>query len=208
MPPSQGCCAHNHDCEAASCETSYSLFKNIDLPKVRCLNELAPDSCQRVFRPWAERNTPLENPLRSNDDDPELLLHIPFDGAVKLHAICIVGGQNGTAPASLKAYINRDDIDFTTVADLAPVQEWELQDNSSGFLEYPTQVARFNGVHSLDLYISANFGAEFTEVHFVALKGDFSERQRRAVTAVYEVQPVPGDHKVPGSDQGAHWSVG
>ena len=38
-------------------------------------------------------------------------------------------------------FINRDDLDFAAVAELAPVQRWDLQDNSSGQLEYPTQCA-------------------------------------------------------------------
>ena len=29
--------------------------------------------------------------LRSNEDDEELLIHVPFDGSVKLKAICLIG---------------------------------------------------------------------------------------------------------------------
>ena len=54
-------------------------------------------------------------------------------------AICIIGGSDGTAPSELRAFTNRDDLDFAAVADLSPVQCWDLQDNSSGQLEYPTQ---------------------------------------------------------------------
>ena len=32
------------------------------------------------------------------------------------------------------------------------------------------------------------------------------QRQRRAVEAVYEARPVPGDHKLP-AEQGGNWSV-
>jgi PITH domain len=60
---------------------------------------------------------------------------------VKLKAICIVGGQNGTAPSKLRVYINRDDLDFSAVSSMPAVQEWDLQDNSAGLLEYPTQVS-------------------------------------------------------------------
>ncbi len=38
----------------------------------------------------------------SEEDDPELLLHVPFDGSVKLTGITVVGGPEGTAPAKLK----------------------------------------------------------------------------------------------------------
>jgi hypothetical protein len=36
-------------------------------------------------------------------------------------------------------FINRDDLDFATIANMAPVQEWDLQEANDGSLEYPTQ---------------------------------------------------------------------
>lgn len=39
---------------------------------------------KRVFRPWGERMNMSISPLESNDDDPELLIHVPFDGNVKI----------------------------------------------------------------------------------------------------------------------------
>lgn len=96
--------------------------------------------------------------LRSNDDDPELLIHIPFDGQVVLKAICIIGlcerglvqhtvafitiiagGADGTSPSRLRAFTNRDDLDFGTAADTTPIQEWDLLENPRGEIEYPTQ---------------------------------------------------------------------
>ena len=56
-------------------------------------------------------------------------------------ALCIIGGANGAAPAELRAFTNRDDLDFAAVAELAPAQRWELQENGAGELEYPTQCA-------------------------------------------------------------------
>jgi hypothetical protein len=35
MPPSQACCNHDHDCDEADCAPGYSLYKHIDIPKVR-----------------------------------------------------------------------------------------------------------------------------------------------------------------------------
>ena len=40
---------------------------------------------------------------------------------------------------------------------------------------HPRSVSKFNGVHSLDLYFSGSFGADFSEIHFIGLKGEFSE---------------------------------
>ena len=37
------------------------------------------------------------------------------------------------------------------------------------------RLTKFNGVHSLDLHIPANFGASHTRIHFIGLKGEFTE---------------------------------
>lgn len=70
--------------------------------QVRCLNEAVAGSCRSVFKPWEHRLEPDGPRLCSQDDDPELLLHVPFDGAVKLKAISIIGGPNGTSPDKLR----------------------------------------------------------------------------------------------------------
>lgn len=45
--------------------------------QVRCLNEAVAGSCRGVFKEWSKRLEPTSPPLASNDDDPELLLHVP-----------------------------------------------------------------------------------------------------------------------------------
>jgi len=37
------------------------------------------------------------------------------------------------------------------------------------------RVAKFNGVHTLILHIPENFGADYTRITFIGIKGDFSE---------------------------------
>jgi hypothetical protein len=44
--------------------------------------------------------------------------------------------------------------------------------------------AKFNGVHSIDLYFPTNFGGDHTTILFVGLRGEFTERKRQAVEAV------------------------
>lgn len=38
-----------------------------------------------------------------------------------------------------------------------------------------SRVPKFSGVHSIDLYIPSNFGADSTRIHFIGLKGEFTE---------------------------------
>jgi hypothetical protein len=37
------------------------------------------------------------------------------------------------------------------------------------------RVAKFSGVHSIDLHFPGTFGLEQCEIHFVGLKGEYSE---------------------------------
>lgn len=60
------------------------------------------------------------------------------------------------------------------------------------------RVSKFNGVHSIDLYIPANFGADCTEVVFVGFKGEFSERRRQ----------VRGAFCVCEDGRGSGWGLG
>jgi hypothetical protein len=76
------CCSHDHDCEASSCGES-SLHGFINHVGVTCLNASNADAAARVLRPWHERRV-RDVALESLDEDePELLLHIPFTTDVK-----------------------------------------------------------------------------------------------------------------------------
>ncbi len=48
------------------------------------LNEAQAGSVRGIFRPWGERLDMSLPTLDSNDDDPELLIHVPFNGSVKI----------------------------------------------------------------------------------------------------------------------------
>lgn len=50
-----------------------------------------------------------------SDADEQLILHIPFKDNVKLKSISVVGEGGDMHPASMKAFKNRDDIDFDNV---------------------------------------------------------------------------------------------
>mmetsp|Transcript_21601 Transcript_21601/g.51582 ORF Transcript_21601/g.51582 Transcript_21601/m.51582 type:complete len:207 (-) Transcript_21601:219-839(-) len=200
-----GCCSHDHDCEDQECAPQWLLYKYVDTPQVSCLNEALPGSCRNVFKPWNQRAEPTEQPLQSNDDDPELLLNIPFTGDVKLSSICIVGGVDGKAPSRMRAFINKSNIDFSSVETMSPLQEWDLVENGLGHFEYPTRVSKFINVHNLSLHFPDCFDGDVTEIHFVGLKGEYREARREAVQAVYESRPMPEDHQVPGEMKGSRF---
>lgn len=52
--------------------------------QVWALNEAQAGSVHDIFRPWGDRLDMSLPTLDSNDDDPELLIHVPFSGTVKI----------------------------------------------------------------------------------------------------------------------------
>ena len=63
-------------------------------------------------------------------------------------AICVIGAPDGAAPLSLKAFTNREDLDFSSVSTTAATQAWDLQENLRGDIEYPTSCALVQRLHA------------------------------------------------------------
>ncbi|XP_038981233.1 PITH domain-containing protein 1 isoform X2 [Phoenix dactylifera] len=189
-------CMHDHSCEDHNCSADWSLYKHIDFSKVSALNESIAGSVKSVFKPWEHRVDTSEGLLESNDGDPELLVFIPFTSDVKIKSISVVGGAGGTSPSKMRAFINRDGIDFSDAQNMQPVQEWELAENLQGVLEYQTRYSRFQSVASLTLHFPENFGGDTTQIYYIGLRGEATQLKRDVVaTIVYEVMPNPSDHK-------------
>eukprot|EP00850_Spirogloea_muscicola_P005216 SM000023S07672 [mRNA] locus=s23:735661:737895:- [translate_table: standard] len=190
-------CSHDHDCGEHDCGAAWSLYRHVDVPKVRALNEAVEGSAGLVFKSWEER-LDFSTSLESNDDDPELLIFVPFTTDVKIKSICIVGGVDGTSPSRMRVFSNREDIDFSNVQDLPPLQEWELAENTRGEVEYVTKYAKFQGIANLSMHFQSNHGGSTTRIHYIGFRGEATQMSREVVaTAVYEAMPNPQDHKVP-----------
>ncbi|XP_072973846.1 uncharacterized protein [Typha angustifolia] len=189
-------CMHDHSCEDHNCSADWSLYKHIDLSKVSALNESIAGSVKSVFKAWEQRLDTSEGLLESNEDDPELLVFIPFTSDVKIKSISVVGGAGGASPSKMRAFINREGIDFSDAQNMQPVQEWELTENLQGLLEYQTRYSRFQSVGNLTLHFTDNFGADTTQIYYIGLRGEATQLRRDVVaTIVYEVMPNPSDHK-------------
>ncbi|XP_075729135.1 PITH domain-containing protein CG6153 isoform X1 [Rhipicephalus microplus] len=115
----------------------YSLYSKIDLDNVECLNEKEEGSGKLVFKPWEQRLD--REKYVDSDVDEELLFNIPFTGNVKLKSILIVGGVAGMHPSKVRMFKNRRQMTFRDVR-ATPEQEFELQPDASGNLEYPVRL--------------------------------------------------------------------
>ncbi|KAH7574328.1 hypothetical protein JRO89_XS03G0283100 [Xanthoceras sorbifolium] len=74
------------------------------------------------------------------------------------------------------------------------IQEWEGAENLQGVLEYQTRYSKFQSVASITLHFPENFGGDTTQIHYIGLKGEATQRDVVA-TIVYEITPNPSDHK-------------
>ena len=204
------CSGHSHDHDHGD-ELGMSLRPHMDLPNVECLNEEVQNSGRAILKLHEERLT-AEPSLRSPEDDPELLLKIPFTEAVTIQSISVrsSGTSDETAaPKTIQLFVNRDDLDFDTARELEPQGKLELLPShhfAQGSIDYPLRPAgRFQSVSSLTIYFQDNYGDDqdiATEITFVGLKGKGSNVKRQAVETVYESRGMLSDHKVPGEEFG------
>lgn len=221
MPPDGPCCAHDHNCDAEDCSPAWSLHNHVATARLRVLNAAAPADASKLLRPWGERAAPARPPLVSDDDDPpELLVHVPFEGLVKITAFSVVscgdsggegdGSETSTTattapPTRARLFVNRDDLDFDSLASAEPTQEFELVAGGASEgarVEYSCKPSKFSGVYSVDVHFPGTGSSSNTRVDFLGFKGTHTQGKREAVVAVYESRAMPQDHKVPGDALG------
>ncbi|KAJ1557314.1 hypothetical protein HK405_000281, partial [Cladochytrium tenue] len=96
----------------------------------------------------------------------------------------------------MKAYANREDVDFDTVEAIQPPDgQWELLDVANlprdTLPEYPTRIAKFTNLRNLTLYFPSNAGADNTRVLYIGLKGEWTEVKKDPIITLYEAAPNP-----------------
>ncbi|KAK7502244.1 hypothetical protein BaRGS_00006608 [Batillaria attramentaria] len=193
---------HSHDHPDADLGDMYSLFLKIDADRVECLNEVTEGSGKTVFRAWDLRKD--KDKFVESDADEELLFNIPFTGSVKLKGIIVIGGEDSTHPSKMRLFKNRPGMTFDDTG-LEPEQEFEMNPDPEGVLEYNTKVARFNNVNHLSIHFPANFGNDSTKVYYIGLKGDFTEVNRQEIVICnYEAAANPADHHLHAIDSVNH----
>lgn len=107
--------------------------------------------------------------------------------------------ETSNAPQSLKLYLNRDNLDFSTAADLPATQTLELA-QSNDVQEIPVKRALFNTVRSIDLFVEDNWSQgeeDETILSYIGFKGEWMKLSREPVNFLYEAAANPQDHKLP-----------
>ena len=98
----------------------------------------------------------------------------------------------------MKIFSNRDALDFSAAAELAPTQALELA-QSNEVQEIPVKRALFNTVRSLDLLFENNWSGgleDETNLSYIGFKGEWMKLSREPVNFLYEAAANPQDHKL------------
>ena len=82
---------------------------------------------------------PIGGEFSDNLPPISVLLYDRFTGNLKINSITVIGGEDGGSPVVMKAFKNRDDLDFSMAEQLKPVQEWTLVEDFEGRLPYETR---------------------------------------------------------------------
>jgi len=184
---------HSHDLTPA---LQSLLYQQIDFEGINTLNEAQPKTGNAIVKKtWAERLD--DTPELQSDADEQILMHVPFTGQVKLHAILIRTSNSASAPQTLKLFRNRNDLDFTTASDLEPVQKLILP-QTSDVVEVPLNRAHWNMTTSLTLFFEDNYGEgdeDVTRIGYLGFKGEFMALNREPVSVLYEAAANPSDHQ-------------
>jgi hypothetical protein len=97
--------------------------------------------------------------------------------------------------------INRDDLDFTTAADLAATQTLYLS-QTSDVQEIPLKRALWNNTHAVTLFFEDNHSGgeeDVTRIGYIGFKGEWMDMGKAPVGFLYESSARLADHKVDGA---------
>ncbi|TGZ77623.1 DUF1000-domain-containing protein [Ascodesmis nigricans] len=202
---------HSHEDDLTPALQS-SLYQHIDFDRIVTYNEETQGSGKAIVKKsWDERLS--ETPVLESDADEQILMYIPFTGQIKLHSLLFRAPPDTSAPNTLKLFTNRDDLDFTSVSDLQPIQTLTLPltpttSDGTTIVEMPVKRALFNNTHSLTLFFEDNHSGgdeDVTRLSYLGFKGSWAPLNREAVNVLYEAAANPRDHKnlVPGANYGS-----
>lgn len=124
-----------------------------------------------------------------------------FTGQIKLHSLLIRTSNSDSAPRTLKLFINRDDLDFSTASELPPVQELHLS-RTSDVQDIPVQRAKFGRVQNITLFFADNHGdgeEDMTRISYLGFKGEWMKLGGAPQEILYEAAANPADHALKGT---------
>ncbi|KAF4613632.1 hypothetical protein D9613_007669 [Agrocybe pediades] len=182
--------SHDHDHDHDSPDNlgfQDNLYMHIDRQNVVALN--ASGEASNVIKPWHSRLD--ESQYIESDADDQLIIRVPFTGAVRLKAVLLKAGPAGQTPLKF-----------------ALVGEPPLKNSTSLKIEMSENIltAKFSNISSVTLFIPASQGADTTRLYYLGFLGTWTEHKHQPIITVYEAQANLADHeKIQGMD--GTWSA-
>ena len=111
---------HGPTCSCAGFELGSeddNLWEVIDHDNIQCLNEEKRDSCKKIFRCENDKFNFTEF-LQSPEDDPELIIIIPFKEEVKIRCLQMIYSSTATTlPEQANCFKNIENVSFDLIDD-------------------------------------------------------------------------------------------
>jgi hypothetical protein len=74
-------------------------------------------------------------------------------------------------PCYVVSYVNRDDLDLSSVHDTVAAQEIELSEDTEGYVDYPLKLNKFQNVSSLLICVTESVTGGQSGIQYINLKG-------------------------------------
>jgi len=144
------------------------LSDSIDIVKSSVLNASNPQSLKSVLCGPAEGES--AEALKS-DCDEQLLFGIAFNAPVRLQSIGFAAPS--AAPATVKLFVNRQDMGFDDVESVTPTQTLTLSGAAPHLAQTALQFVKFQNVNFLTIFVENNRDEEDVSlVQRIAFVGD------------------------------------
>ena len=196
---------HDPNCTCNECilkmdQIIVDLKNSINITEVYALNESKTQSCQKIFK---DKSDMLDKKdfCESNEDDPELLINIPFYTQVAIKSMTLIGGEDGTAPSKVKMYVNATNPDFDLLEG-KPTHEIDTIENPDGSLVYNLPQFKFGAVWNLTLIIPSCIDSDHSKIYYIGFEGIVSKkRQKIPLNIMVEVK---NSNKIEGLEEGTN----
>ncbi len=134
--------------------------------------------------------------IESNDNDPELLIYVPFNSVVKIKSFVLIGGEDGTSPSHIKMFVNTENPDFNLIESGIATQEFDCIENPQGELHYSLRPSKFNNVQSISIIVDRNHGGDNTKIHYIGFVGVKTNKKKLVLVGNFELKPVNDPNKM------------
>ena len=198
---------HDPDCTCNECwikedQIIIDLKNSINISHVYALNEQVAQSCQKIFK---DKEDMLEktNFCESNEDDPELLINIPFYTQVAIKSMVLIGGEDGTAPNKVKLYVNNTNPDFDLL-ESPPTYQIDTIENPDGTMVYNLPQFKFGAVWNLTLIVPSCIDSDHSKIYYIGFEG-IATKKKQKIPLHVNVE-IKNSNKISGLEEGSNFA--